>query len=103
MALTTEIFDDVQNFIKDNISAVRYVSSDGGGIAEIKSVTASIDGTIRVEVIIEKSNVKITQMLLYGKNGHIWASQNIDITLGDNASGVIFRFDINIREGSLNV
>ena len=81
MLLTSDIFSDIQTYIKDSISAVRYVSNDGIGIAEIRTISMVENGAVRVEIAIEKNNIKITEMLLYGKNGHLWAKQNTDITL----------------------
>ncbi|MBQ8208622.1 MAG: hypothetical protein IJZ89_07815 [Clostridia bacterium] len=103
MALTADIFNDMHNYIKNNISAVRYVSSEGISTAEIRSVTETENGTVRVEVAIEKSNIRITEIHLYGKNGHLWAKQNVDITLDGSAAGVIYRFEINLKEGNIHV
>ncbi len=98
MALTSEFFNDIQNFAKENISAARYISGEGIGICELRSIEKTENGTVRVEVAIEKSNIKITEMQLYGKNGHLWAKQKLDITIGHSEAGIIYRFEINLKE-----
>lgn len=97
------IFDDIMSYIAGSISSAKYVSDDGEHIAEIRSVTLTGERTVAVDIIIEKSNIRIKEIQLYGKNGHLWACVNVNITLDKSVAGVLYRFELSIEEVLSNV
>ncbi len=101
--LKKTIFDDIMNYLVGSISSVIYVTADGANNAEIRSVNITGEKTVTVEIIIEKSNIKITEIQLYGKNGHLWASVDTDITLDKSTAGVLYRFELSLKEVLPNV
>lgn len=105
MKLNKIFFEDVAVFIRDRIASVLYVSDGKTSTAELRSVEITDNGNILIEVAIEKTNIRITELHLLGLNGHLWAKQETNITLDqrENDAGVVFRFEINLKEAMTNV
>ena len=105
MKLNNTFFEDLNEFVRQRISAVLYVSNGESAMAEIRATEITDTGGVLVEAAIEKTGIKIEELQLLGLNGHVWASQKTDITLNrsTNDAGVVFRIEINLKEAVTNV
>lgn len=103
MALKRILYEDIMSFITGSISSVVYITDDGAHTAEIRSINLVKENTVTVDIVIEKGNIKITEIQLYGKNGHLWAEVKTNITLDRSVAGVLYRFELSLKEVLPNV
>ncbi len=100
MALDKAALTDIRNYIKKRCGYVKYRVGSSYYQVPITDAQMLGDGTVRVQVSIVPGNaVTINRIELYNNNGDLWAHQDINITISNIQTGILYWFDFTIKEG----
>lgn len=104
MALDTAALTDLRNYIKKRVGYLRYRVGTTYYKVAITDAQVLSSGVVRIQAtIVPNSPITMNRVELYNNNGDLWAHQDINISIDQGQTGVLYWFDFTVEEGELSV
>lgn len=101
MALTNAALNDMRNYIKRRVGYLRYRVGSTYTSVQISDVRVLPSGVVRVQAsIVPSGAATVNRVELYNTANELWATQDVNITLDQAQTGVLYWFDFTVREAT---
>jgi hypothetical protein len=96
--LEAQAFTDMTAYIKRRLGYARYRTGTVWTKTEITDISVTGKGQLRVKLNIPVSGKTVTRVELWNNESQLWASQECNIKVETEQTGILFWFDISISE-----